>query len=761
MINRVTLGVILGCLVSLAAAASRLEEITVTAQKRSQTLRDTPLSLDVLTGEAMQRAGVSDFSELAAFASNLSASDEPNSLYIRGIGTPELNLVGEQSVSYVLDGVYVPRLAYLAAGFLDVEQIEILKGPQGSLFGRNASAGVINIRHAKPADEWTGTFRGREGERQLRYREGVLSGPITERLAVRLAAKRQSEEGSTRSTTDGGTLGDRVQEMQRVSLRFQPQSDLDANLQYTRLKYFHGLFLGYEFSAYPDDLRVTLAEPNDPNFETNLDRRSSLPRNKGARYEPRSSGKGHIVPLEINLTRRNYHFTSITSYAEIETFLGGDTDYLAAEIVGDETFVDDRQFSQELRVSSGVGRWSYTAGLFYFRNHTDAYYEIPIFGDFVVAAASLGSEPLRALVDSVNAGDQLVLDNLLVDFDIEAESLAVFGETTWLLTDRLSLILGGRLSREEKTARISTNNTGPVPIWNAISDAPYAVNRSINDQAFSPKIALHWNVRDNLAMYASYTEGLRTGSFNAAATEMRFLTFKPEHAANIEAGLKSRLFDRRMNWNLSLFHTDYRDYQLSAYTGVGYVKSNAPKVRVQGVETDITAIVLAGLQLKATIGYNDAQFIHHPNGACPSLAISEQVLNDPSSSPLSSRSDCDLSGRQLHRAPRWTGNINVIYDYPLPSTGVTVFAGANAVYKDAEFFDADLDPVDSEDAYWLYDAFLGIRGNRDRWQIKVAGKNLSNELIKTYSGDVSLQPGAHIAATNHPRYFYVDVQARF
>ena len=348
-----------------------------------------------------------------------------------------------------------------------------------------------------------------------------------------------------------------------------------------------------------------------------------------------------------------------------------------------------------------------------------------------------------------------------VDFDIDTESLAIFGEAVWSLSDRLSLILGGRFSKEEKTAQISTRNTGPVPIWNAISDAPYTVNRSIDDHVFSPKVALRWRYSDSLTFYTTYAEGTRTGSYNAAATETRFLTFKSEQAANIEAGLKSRFLDRRINWNLSLFHTDYRDYQLSAYTGVGYVTSNAPKVRMRGLETDISTHLLDGLQLKTAIGYNDARFVHHPNGACPTRAISEQLVDDPSANPLASQSDCDLSGRQLHRAPRWTGNINVTYEHTLPSWGLTLFTGMNAVYKDDEYFDADLDPIDSETAYWLYDAYLGVRSAQDHWQILVSGKNLSDKLVKTYSGDVSLQPGAHVAATNHPRYVFVELQARF
>ncbi len=760
---RVLLGALTGSLLSHGLAALPLEEVRVTAQKRNQDILEVPLSLTVYSGSAMQRGAIFDLSDLAANTPNLSANDESNSVYIRGIGTPELNPVSEQAVSYTIDGVHVPRLSYLAAGFLDVDRLEVLKGPQGTLFGRNASAGVIKIDSALPGEIWSGKINARSGKHQSHGLEAAISGPLSQRLSVRLAAKRETEDGSTKSIPSRDTLGDRTQEMQRFTLRYEADSNFDTTLRYTWLNYFHGVFVGYEFHAYPDDLRLALAEPLDPNFETRLDRRSSLPRNKGDRYESRAYGRAHVVPLEINWRQWGHSFTSVTGYAEIDTFLGGDTDYLAAEIIGDETFLDDRQFSQELRVSRELDKWRYSAGLYYFRNTTDVHYEIPIFADFVSAAAGLGILPLDSLLTFITGEEQQVLDNLLVGFEIDTKAWGIFGELSWQPLDQLTLTLGGRQSREDKHALIHVNNTGPAPIWNAISESPYSANRQISENNFSPKAVLSWEAGESHTFYASYTEGFRSGSFNAAATQSSFLTFDSENAANIEIGMKSVLLSNRVRLNLTAFNTQYRGYQLSAFTGSSYVISNAPKVEMQGAELDFSIHALPGLRLSAALGYNDARFVKHPNGACPTESISDALARYPTASPLAARSDCNLSGKQLHRAPLWNGNFGMDFRLPLQPFGLPweLHIGASANYRDDEFFDADRDPIDSQKAYWLYNAKLGLSDSRNRWQLSLHGINLSNELVKTFSGDVSLQPGAHIAATNHQRQVLLSLGLYF
>ncbi len=738
----------------------QLEEVIVTAQKRTENVRDVPMALSVFNGDAMKDQGIFGLNDLAAQIPNVSINDTSNSLYVRGIGTAELNPIGEQAIAYIIDGVYVPKFAYLNAGFLDLERMEVLKGPQGTLFGRNATAGVFNITNGTPSQEWIGSVLVTGGNRDILETEGMVSGPITDRLAFRLAAKRRDEDGYTKSTGDNETLGDREQEMARLSFRYDVSETIDVTLGYTQFDYFHGVFLGYEYHAYPEDLRPAI-EDSDPNFETVLDRRSSMPRNKGDDFENRSEGKGKIIPLQINWESWGHTFTSVTSFAKVDTFRGGDVDYTALKLVGLTAEINDEQYSQELRITSPPGRFEYIGGLYYFKGKTVSLLQVPLFADFATfAGGGATGDVVGDILAGAVFGDSDVIDNLIADFDLQTISTGIFGQAKWAITDYLALTIGARRSEDEKDADIETRTEGPVEFWSQLTEAPFTVNEVLVDKNFSPKYSITWEPFEEVTFYATLAKGFRAGSYNAGATERDNVSFKAEKSTTFEAGAKTDLLDGRVRWNIGYYQTDYEDYQLSAFTGLGYVTANAPEVEMRGAETDLTAVLLPGLIMKTAVGYNDARFIDHKNGACPSEPASEQ---EPGSNPASPRNDCDLSGKGLHRAPRWNISFGLDYAVPLNVMGMPMelFAGVDATYKDAEKFDSDLDPLDAEGAYWIYNARFGVGSADGVWRFVVHGKNLSDELRMVWSGDGIAQPGSHYAATNAPKYYFASFSYRY
>ena len=254
----------------------QLDEVVVTAQKRAQGLQEVPLSLSVVSADDIRQAGIQSFTDMARFMPNVSINEGSNSMYIRGIGTPELNPIGEQAIAYIIDGVYVPKIAFVQAGFMDIERVEVLKGPQGTLFGRNATAGVFNITNGTPSyDDWRVSGSATFGDRDMRGVEAMLTGPIIEDvLAFRIAGKKSFEEGSTVSISDGGTLGDREHTMLRGSIRASLFEDLEISVGATYFDFFFGQVIWDELYNYPTELALAFGTI-DPNFETKLDRRTN------------------------------------------------------------------------------------------------------------------------------------------------------------------------------------------------------------------------------------------------------------------------------------------------------------------------------------------------------------------------------------------------------------------------------------------------------------------------------------------------------
>ena len=744
----------------------RLEEVLVTAQKRSENVRDVPISLAVMSGDDMRDAGIKSFNDMARFMPNISLNDSSSSLYVRGIGSPESNPVGEQAIAFILDGVYLPRGDYLKPGFMDLERIEVLKGPQGTLFGRNASGGVINITNGQPSeDEWIGSITATGGERNIQEGEVMLSGPISDDFSFRFAAKRRTEDGSTYSVTDNETLGDRDLEQTRLILRYNPESNFDITLGATIFDYRIETWLGNEYHEYPSGFGLVIGTL-DPKLETNLDRRTSAPNDN--QYD----GNGYMIPLTINVDIGDNTLTSITAIAKLEDNQGGDVDYTAVDITALPIHMKNRQISQELRFTSAPGDFEYVAGLYYFKAQQNTELTLPIYLGANTVFTYLGDNLLgdslpivgdilgliSPLVPTGSSGDQI--DALLELNDIDTTSAAIFGQAKWQMLDELALIVGGRYSRDVKDGFYGAYSTGPLPIWPLLTGVDFEVKAKVVDTDFSPKVSLSWEPFEEATFYATYAQGYRAGSFNSSATYPDKVLFDAESSDTYELGVKTEFLGGAARLNVGLFQTNYQDYQINTFIGLGYITSNAEEVESRGVEADGTIMLLPGLILNGNIGYNDAKYVKHTNGGCPTVPI----LQDPVAlirSATNTNAVCDLSGQDLYRAPKWNGSIRLDYVFEPFNWGVDFFAGVDATFKDDELFDSDLDPLDSQEAHWLYNARVGIKSQQDTWRVEVHGKNLSDELIKLWSGDAFLASGGHVASTNNPRYFFATVSYRY
>lgn len=744
-----------------------LEEIVVTAQKREENVRDVPIAISVMSGDDLKEAAISRFDDMARLIPNVSFNSDFNSLYMRGIGTAELNILSEQAVSYVLDGVYVARLDYLKPGFMDVERIEVLKGPQGTLYGRNATAGVMSITYGEPTREWEGDLSISGGERNSRKAEGVLSGPLTEDLSFRASGSFFREDGHTLNRADDDTLGDKVSEQLRLKLNYEFSDGTYASLAYHHFDYFVGVWGGNEAFAYPAALKPAIVVL-DPTFETELNREGS------SNLQNNSTGRGRIVPLQITVERWDHTFTSITAYSELNDHQGGDIDGSAADLGQIHASTESNAVSQEFRLVSPPGALEYVGGLFLYKSDFVTQLDIPLVPNPGVNTVS-GVPALGSLLQILNpvlgavADPALALaglgdhaDNLHGYARVRVESLGLFGQATWHITDSLALLAGLRYSRDSRHGEAEQTNEGPLPIWQVLTLGGFAVNKHAVDEDLSPKVSLTWEPHEAVTIYGTYAKGFRAGSYNIAALGgPQDFEFKPEYSTTYEAGIKSELFGGLIRFNIGGFQTTYEDYQLATFNGFGYDIANAEEVESKGIESDLTALLFPGVILTAAVGYSDGKFIKYDTAGCPTVFYLEEGGIPPQGiAALPPELKCDLSGQPLFRAPKWTGNVGLNFEIPIVDS-LSLFAGASASYKGFEYMDSDLDPLDSQDSYWLYNALAGLKHPDGRWSIVVHGKNLGDRLVKTFSGDIPIQAGAHWALTNSPRAFVVTAQYRF
>ncbi|MGB1087144.1 MAG: TonB-dependent receptor, partial [Alphaproteobacteria bacterium] len=703
----------------------RLDEIVVTAQKRAEDVRDVPIAMSVMSGQEMRDSGITDFNEVAQMIPNVSINTDFYAMYIRGIGTAEANVLAEQAIGFIIDGVYLARIEFLRPGFIDVERVEVLRGPQGTLFGRNSPAGVINMTSGTPDPvdygmrlELTGGERGKFDGRVM------LTGPLWQDVvAGRMNAGWVESEGHTENLHNDVGLGDRRTIFGRGTLAGDVTENIDARLTVTWYDYSVGQMVGTEQSFTPDEL-VTLFRTQDPNFEGKMDRRGTT------RYGAGSNGEGMFGGLEVNWDIGEYTLTSVTGFAGYDDVTGGDLDATAFPVI--DGFYEQvyEQTTQEFRLTSPPGYIDFVAGLFYMNSTTEADLDIVLLQDLTIDGVTANLLPnvlgsaLSPVLDLLPLNTLFEGDHLLGSYGIEINSYAAFLQANWHITDDLTAIFGGRYTSEDKDFRAKLGPQIPASLWAVyLGGLGYDETRERSETNFSPKVSLSWEAMEEITLYATWAEGFRAGSFNITALTADDLQFETESSTTFDVGIKTEFWDQRARVNLSLFRTDYENLQLSTFQTVTFVNSNAEEVMVQGMEFDVTLLPFEGALFNLAAGYTDGEYVKHTKGGChgSGLLDLEGGLEGPGVVPPNNI--CDLSGRQLHRAPRWTGSSTIGMGIPLGNLPFAAAVAFTASYKGFEYLDSDLDPIDSQDAYWLFNARMGLRDLEERWSFTVHVKN--------------------------------------
>lgn len=737
-----------------AATARRgrvIEEIVVTAQKTEQTLQEVPVAVSVVSGETLRQAGVFGPQGLENLVPNLELDTDAQAptIGIRGFSTDSFNVGLEPSVGIIVDELPLGRSEFIPDGLFDVARVEVLRGPQGTLFGKNTIAGVLIFATGEPESEGTGSLSLTGGDFETRRVEGYQNIPLGERLASRLALV---------AWTDGGEIENSFLDRNELAFdQFAGRIKLDWDVSDAVLLRA-GLQRSETDTRYPgwqnyalDSDALEYAQSHDPATEDDpFNGRNSLDL---PGFVKRDTTLAHAI-AQIAVTPA-LDLSVIVGYADLFNDLVIDFDVSAADLVRVTAGFDYDQSSLELRLV-GDANWlglpvEFVGGLFGFQNRLGIVVDVGLGTDILdFAATPAGSESLGGpsisllgpLLNAIGLPPVDLMDGVNQVFTQQSRALSAFGQVTWSLTDALSLITGLRLGQERKDAVLSIDSRGlgitAMVVGADFPDPDFTMPLSRRETEVSPKLGLRYAFTEDFSTYLSWTRGFKGGGFNGISFNSEDLVFEPEQGDNYELGVKSRLLQGALALNVTLYHTTVSNLQVVNFNGVSFDVFNAAQARLQGVEADLTWLTpWPWLSINAAASVGRAQYTDYPNAPAPAGGGDEN-------------GEQDLSGRTLPKAPLMTLSVSPTISLPL-GRQLGLSLGLDLSHRGDQFLSLDLDPVSFQRAHTLLGAQLSIGPESQRWGITLRGENLGDVGSLSFVADHNLYANSYFATQSPQR----------
>ncbi len=686
------------------------QDIVVTAQKRAERLQDVPLAVSAVSGDQLQTLSINNPMELRYVAPSLNYQSSVNTrgegFAIRGIGTAIFSDTVEQSVGVVIDGVPLARPGQAVADLIDIERVEILRGPQGMLFGKNASAGVISITTKAP--EYNNSLQGRISyATKDEVKANLIANlKLSDTVAFRVAYAQTTRDGIIRNIERNELYNGRDSRGVRARLLWEPTSSLTVNLLSDWGKSKQLCCAWTARSAPSTSLFGQLnaaagITPGPRNLEVASDEQS---------YQNTENWGGSLqVDLDVDWAT----LTSISAYRSWKTADDSDADILPINFLvvnSGASWLD--QYSQEFRVTSpSGGRFEWVAGLFlnYTRNR-----------GHVEAAGNRGQIfPVDTYYGSA------------VDSVTKNNSAAVFGQLAYEPVEGLKLIAGGRYTAEkvEYTGNMYTMPSATVGTPGRFIGPVYGRSSVEN---FSGRATLQYSFDRDIMVYASVARGYKGPGVDTQGVVQSSLTIiRPEIPTSYEIGLRSQFLDRRVTLNITGFATDFKDFQASVFdvreSPARFVLSNAGKLRTRGVEADVQIRPLPSLSLNGSLTYADSTYKDFKNISCYS---DQPVL--PLGTPRTSPRECIRitptqavtygDGNPLSNAPKLTYSLTASYQHMV--SDYRIDSSLNWFWRDKVSFDAAGNPLMTQVAYGLLNANIGVGPDNDTWRLSFFARNI-------------------------------------
>ncbi len=688
------------------SAGPQLEEVLVTAQRREESAQDVPVSLTAVSAAMIEAAGVQTLEDLTRGIVGIqydSGSTQRNELYIRGIGTNRFDIGADPSSGVYIDEIYQPRFADVLTGLLDVERVEVLRGPQGTLFGRNTIGGAVSVFTANPDDSFNGKAAATVGSEQLVDFAGTLSGPISDRTSARLTASYRNRDGFMRDTVSGRT--DAVESIAtRGKLHFNLGTGLTLGISGAYFESTQDAMLGN-----PESLPLFIGGPLTAQV---LDG----DKYRGA-YNIPGSNEIENAQLAARLTWQTSaaDVVLLGSYISFDQSTAQDLDGSFNDNINYWGHSESDSYSLELRFASVTDgaltfgdRLRWVGGIFYFGDdgteQTDLQWGPDSLPAFVFDNPTL-SPPFTA--PSSRSTDRMFVAS-------EVSSVAVYAQGTFDLTDRLALTGGARWTRDERDFSFRGDSSIPGFVF---VPADFIVHGNPTSESFDPKVSLELRPLQDVLLYVSYSQGYKTGSIQSTAFDATIAsrTTQPEQVEAVEVGIKSDLFERRVRVNLAAFQNDFEDLQVrrvvtfpSGFSSA--ISENAASSTIRGVELETSWLLSSSWRLNASYAYLDANY--------------ETYVVDAAAGII-------FSGNRLPRAPEHRFNVDATYTIAF-SGGSTLDLRGAYNWTGEFFFQPSNSAIEREAAYGLTDVSATFAFANRNTTLQLWGRNVLDEEYRTY-----------------------------
>jgi iron complex outermembrane receptor protein len=701
--------------------------VTVTATRREASLQSVPVAVSVISGEELTQSNRTSIDTIAAEIPSVTfrqqGGNKDSTIFVRGIGTISTSPGVEPTVATVIDGVVYARPGQATLDLLDVDHIEILRGPQGTLFGKNATSGVVNVVTRRPTEETTGyvdTSWYQGNEKQVRA--GVSGTLVPNLVRASISSLYSDYAGNVTNVANGGNVNGYGKKGARAKVEITPNADLDITLIADYLKSRSSpTFTAYKSTSSSFSSAILPVVASADNRQVYNDIPSDI----------RDTNKGFSA--QIDWRRNGYTLTSITAIREWDN-----TQYTTTSAIGNSSdasrisstypgtrdigTVDFQQLSQEFRIASPKDQFiDYVAGAYFLHGKDSETYQ-----RIVTTTGSV-----------VNSGSAV--------YGVTSDSYALFGETNWNFTPAFRAIAGARWTHDELSYDHNRSSTSSSA-FAGVSPA-YGSSGSTSADGYSGRLGLQYDLSKQVSTYVTYSRGYKGPAYNVFFNMLARDTaaLKPETSNSYEVGVKSQLLDKRLTVNAAIFKTDYDNYQANFYDVVNGTTItrliNAGRVSTQGVELDLEARPTGRLTLTQSLAYIDAHIV---------------AFNCPSNATAS----CNLNGSTLPFSPHLKSYSRVNYAIPLASGHIVDLAG-DYTWQSRTQYDLFQSQDAIQGAYGIFNASIALSSPSLDWRVALVVKNLTN---KSYATNLVASTSGYVTRAvprDDARYFGINLRKEF
>jgi iron complex outermembrane receptor protein len=691
-------------LASAQGEVTTVEDIIVTATRQSTALSKTPIAMTAITGESLRSAGITDSRALTSTVPNVAITDDGNEMRvsIRGVTSSDTTEKGDPSAAYLMDGIYIARPADQQGSFYDIARVEVLRGPQGTLYGRNTTAGVVNVITNRPSSRTEGSFDAAYGNFDAVNVTGMYNIPVGENFGLRLAANYDRIDSFLKKGVPSSISLDPARDVFSGRVSFGGKTDkidLVVRADYSHLKGSTSNSLPL-YNFFPDPLAPTV----DPRLASHSasDYRT-LP--YGELYDNRRDTETYGVQGELTYDLGSSALTYLGSYRKTDRLEHRDQLFFSAMQTPTTYTGQYDQQSHEVRLSFGSGAPLHgQVGGYYFREESAIEYNL--------------GPPLSTVVGGPDATAYIFIQDPTV-----SSSLAAFGQLTYDITPDLHLTGGLRQTKDKKSREGLTLLDVRDPVTSVVTRN--TLNQNIADKTFDKltwKLGVDYDAEGLGLLYASVSTGYKAGGFNdgcitgqgiGCSLDEDSLYYQPETLTAYEAGAKLRLADGALALNLSAFHYDYKNLQISQITFVGNTPStlirNAATAKVDGIEAEAIVRASAADRIELNANYTNARY--------------DSFAPDPVNYP-----NFTFDGKQLDHAPKFTAAAAYAHTFRLANGG-DVEAKIRSAYSSA-YYMQDLNNLSQfrQPSYTKTDVTVTYTAPEGRYYLQAFGKNLENEI---------------------------------